>query len=65
MSLRFLHQVIIFAAFAISLFFAGWCFFSPDAGGRYLIAGFVSILVAIFFIGYEVHFVRKTRRLIL
>jgi hypothetical protein len=65
MSLRALHQVIIFAAFAISLFFAGWCFFSPDAGGGYLIAGFVSILAAIFLVGYEIYFVRKTRRLIL
>ena len=67
MSLKFVHQVIIFAAFSISLFFAGWCFTSSDAAGdiRYLIAGIVSVFVAIGFVFYEIHFLKKTRRLIL
>jgi len=67
MSLKFLHQVIIFAATSISLFFGGWCFLSPDAVGStgYLIAGIVSILVAIALVAYEVHFLKRTRRLII
>jgi hypothetical protein len=67
MSLKFLHQVIIFAAMAISLIFAGWCFTSPDAAGStgYFIAGIVSIFVAVALVGYEIYFLRKTRRLIL
>ncbi len=66
MSLKFLHQVIIFAAMSISLFFAYWCFTSPDAAGiGYTIAGVVAILIAISLVGYEVHFLKKTRRLIL
>jgi len=67
MSLKTLHQVIIFAGFIISLIFAGWCFTSPDAAGStgYFIAGIVAILVAIAFVGYEFHFLKKTRRLII
>ena len=67
MSLKFLHQVIIFAAMAISLFFAYWCFTSPDAVGStgYLIAGIASIFIAISLVGYEVHFLKKTRNLII
>ena len=67
MSLKFLHQVIIFAAMSISLVFAGWCFFSPDAAGStgYFIAGIASIIIAISLVGYEIHFLKKTRRLIL
>ncbi len=66
MSLKFLHQVIIFAGMSISLYFAFWCFTSPDAVGTgYFIAGFVSILLAFAFVGYEVYFLKKTRRLII
>ena len=67
MSLKALHQVIIFAAMSISLVFAFWCFASSDAAGdiRYTIAGVCSILAAIGFVGYEIHFLKKTRRLII
>ena len=67
MSLKFLHQVIIFAGVSISLFFAGWCFISPDAAGDtgYFIAGIVSIFVAMALVAYEVHFLKKTKRLII
>ena len=67
MSLKFLHQVIIFAAMGISLVFALWCFISPDAAGStgYLIAGIACIFIAIGLVGYEIHFLKKTRRLIL
>ncbi len=67
MSLKALHQVIIFAAISISLVFAFWCFTSTDAAGStgYFIAGIVSILTAIAFVGYEIHFLKKTRRLII
>ena len=67
MSLKFLHQVIIFAAMSISLVFAGWCYLSPDAAGNigYMIAGGVSILAAIGLVGYEIHFLKKTKRLII
>lgn len=66
MSLKTLHQVIIFAAITIAAIFAYWCFTSPDAvgSGGYLLAGIVSILAIFGLIGYEVYFLRKTRRLI-
>ena len=67
MSLRFFHQVIVFAAIAVFLTFGVWCFFSPDVAGNpyYIIAGIVSGFVVLGLIGYEVYFLRKTRRLIL
>ena len=67
MSLKFLHQVIIFAAMSISLIFATWCFTTSDGAGdiRYTLAGVGSILAAIGLIGYEIHFLKKTRRLII
>ncbi len=67
MSLKFLHQVIIIAAMSISLVFAGWCFTSPDTGGSigYMIAGGVAVLAAIGLVGYEIHFLKKTKRLII
>jgi len=67
MSLKFLHQVIIFAAMGISLFFAYWCFTSPDAVGytSYLIAGIGGIITAGALVAYEIHFLKKTKRLIL
>ncbi len=67
MSIKALHQVIIFAGFTISLIFAYWCFTSPDAAGStgYFIAGIASIFVALGFVAYEFHFLKKTRRLII
>lgn len=67
MSLKTLHSVIIFAGISISLIFAVWCFVSPDTGGSlgYKIAGIACIFAAIGLVGYEIHFLKKTRRLIL
>jgi hypothetical protein len=67
MSLKTLHQIIIFAGVSISLIFAFWCFTSSDAAGStgYSIAGIASIFVAIALVGYEIHFLKKTKRLII
>ena len=67
MSLKFFHQIIIFAGIGISLIFAWWCFTDPSVTGdiRYLVAGLAAILAALALVGYEVYFLRKTRRLIL
>jgi uncharacterized membrane protein len=65
-SLKALHQVIIFAAMTISLVFAAWCFFSSDAVGiGYLITGIACVFIAIGLVGYEIHFLKRTRRLII
>ena len=65
MSLKTLHQVIIFAGITISLIFAFWCFTSPDAAGStgYFIAGIGSVFAAFALVGYEFYFLKKTRRL--
>jgi hypothetical protein len=67
MSLKTLHQVIIFAGIAISLIFAAFCFLDPSTAGNWLfrVAGVGSILAAIGLVGYEIHFLKKTRRLVL
>jgi len=67
MSLKFLHQVIIFAAIGISLIFGFWCFWDPSVAGNvwYQIAGVLAGLAVIALIAYEGYFLRKTRRLIL
>jgi hypothetical protein len=67
MSLKTVHQVIIFAGIAISLVFAAFCFFDPTTAGNkwFLVAGIGSILAAIALVGYEMHFLKKTRRLVL
>ena len=67
MSLKFVHQVIIFAGIAISLVFAGFCFTDPSTAGSTLfkVAGGGAILAAIGLVGYEIHFLKKTRRLVL
>ena len=67
MSLKTLHQVIIFAGIAISLVFSAFCFLDPTVKGQlvYVIAGIGGILAAIGLVGYEIFFLRKTRRLIL
>ena len=67
MSLKTLHQIIIFAGITISLIFAFWCFTSPDAAGStgYLITGIACIFIAFALVGYEFYFRKKTRRLII
>ena len=67
MSLKFVHQVIIFAAISISLVFGYWCFTDPAVAGdpRYRVAGVFSGVAVLALIAYEVYFLRKTRRLIL
>ena len=67
MSLKFFHQVIIFAAIAISLIFGFWCFTDPTAAGNpWCIAGGVLSIGAVAgLVWYEIYFLRKTRRLIL
>jgi hypothetical protein len=67
MSLKTLHQVIIFAGISISLVFAWFCFFDTSTAGdiRFVLAGVASIAAAFALVGYEIHFLRKTRRLIL
>ncbi len=67
MSLKTLHQIIIFAGMTISLIFAYWCFTSPTAAGSngYFIAGIGAVFAAVGFVAYEVHFLKKTKRLII
>jgi hypothetical protein len=67
MSLKTVHQVIIFAGITISLIFAGFCFFDPSTSGStlFILAGVGGLIAAIGLVGYEIHFLRKTRRLIL
>jgi hypothetical protein len=67
MSLKTLHQVIIFAGIAISLIFAAFCFFDPSTVGdiRFIFGGVGAVLAAIGLVGYEIHFLKKTRRLVL
>jgi hypothetical protein len=63
MSLKFVHQIIIFAGISIALIFAWFCFTEPSVSGNalYLAAGIGSIGAAIGLGGYEVHFLKKTR----
>jgi hypothetical protein len=67
MSLKFVHQIIIFAAIAISIVFGAWCFTDPSVAGNlwYTIGGILSGVAVIALIAYEIYFLRKTRRLIL
>ena len=67
MSLKFVHQVIIFAGITISLVFAFFCFTDSSTAGNivFTLAGIGAILAAIALVGYEIHFLKKTRRLIL
>jgi hypothetical protein len=67
MSLKFVHQIIIFAGITISLIFAIWCFTAPEAVGNhcYFAAGIGAIFAALALVGYEVHFLKKTRKLYL
>jgi hypothetical protein len=67
MSLKTVHQVIIFAGIAISLIFAAFCFLDPSTAGNalFIAAGVGGIVAAIALVGYEIHFLKKTRRLVL
>lgn len=67
MSLKTIHQVIIFAGIAISLIFAGFCFLDPTTSGNalFIAAGIGGIVAAIGLVAYEFHFLKKTRRLVL
>ena len=67
MSLKTVHQVIIFAGITISLVFAAFCFLDSSTAGdiRFVAAGIGGIIAAIGLVGYEIHFLRKTRRLVL
>jgi hypothetical protein len=67
MSLKFVHQIIIFAAIGISLVFGYWCFTDPTTVGdvRFEIAGVMSGVAVVALICYEIYFLRKTRRLII
>jgi len=67
MSLKFVHQIIIFAGISISLIFAWFCFTDPSTAGdiRYVFAGIGSILAAVALVGYEIHFLKRTRKLII
>ena len=67
MSLKFVHQIIIFAGITISLIFAWFCFTDPSAAGStlFFVAGIGSIFAAIGLVGYEIYFLKKTRRLII
>jgi hypothetical protein len=64
MSIKFLHQVIIFAAMALALLFAGWCFFA-GGGLVYLIVGVVCVGLAVGLVFYEIHFLKRTRKIII
>ena len=67
MSLKFVHQIIIFAGISIALIFAWFCFTDPSTTGNvlYTLAGIGSIGAAIGLVWYEIHFLKKTRKLIL
>jgi high-affinity Fe2+/Pb2+ permease len=67
MSLKFFHQVIIFAGIAISLIFAWFCFFDSSTAGSTLfkVAGVGSVLAAFGLVAYEIHFLKRTKRLII
>jgi hypothetical protein len=67
MSLKFVHQIIIFAGIGISLIFAWFCFTDPSAAGNgwYTIAGIGSLVAALALVGYEIHFLKRTRKLII
>ncbi len=50
----------------ISIVFAIWCFASSDAVGLlYSVLGIGCIFTAIGLVGYEIHFLKRTKRLII
>ena len=53
---------------SIALIFAAWCFFSPDTAGSYRPTrspASASIAVAGGLVAYEVHYLKRTRKLII
>ena len=67
MSLKFVHQIIIFAAISISLIFAWFCFTDPSTTGNawYTVAGVGCLFAVVGLIAYEIYFLKKTRKLII
>lgn len=67
MSLKFMHQVIIFAAIGVDLISGAWSFFATSnaADWRFEVLGVASIFVALLLVRYEFYFLKKTKRLIL
>jgi len=67
MSLKFVHQIIIFAGISISLIFAWFCFTDPSTVGNslYTVAGIGSIGLGLALVAYEIHFLKKTKKLII
>ena len=66
MSLKFVHQIIIFAGISVSLIFAWFSFTDPSMAGTIgYVAGTVSVLAAIGLVGYEIHFLKKTKKLVI
>jgi hypothetical protein len=66
MSLKFVHQIIIFAGISVSLIFAWFSFTDPGMQGLIGdVAGGGSLLAALGLVGYEIHFLRKTRKLVI
>jgi hypothetical protein len=66
MSLKFVHQIIIFAAIGISLVVGYWSFTDSSVAGdwRFKVLGGCAGLAVLALIAYEIHFLKKTRRLI-
>ena len=67
MSIKFLHQVIIFAAMSVALLFAAYCFFDPGVAGnpRFIVAGVACVVLAVALVFYEIHFLKRTRKIII
>jgi hypothetical protein len=67
MSIKFFHQVIVFAAMSVALLFAAYCFFDPSVAGSpaYIAAGVVCVGLAIGLVFYEIHFLKRTRKIII
>jgi hypothetical protein len=67
MSLKFVHQIIIFAGITISLIFAWFCFTDPSTAGDriFTFAGIGSIGLGLALVAYEIHFLKKTKKLII
>ena len=67
MSLKFVHQIIIFAGISVSLITAWFCFFDDSTAGSvtFKIGGFVCLAATVGLIAYEIHFLKRTKRLII
>jgi hypothetical protein len=66
MSLKAFHLVFISAASLLAFGFGAWLlreYGAPDGRGSDLAFGLASLAVGLGLIGYEVYFLRKTRKL--